>query len=134
MAEGRFGATSRGREGGAAMVEMAIILPLLLMLVFGTIEFGRAFNANISVTHVAREGVREYAITQDATAGIAAAVAAAGSLDTAALTTAASGCNSTADIGTPATMQVSYPFQFNIPFVPIGAITISAEGVMRCGG
>ncbi|MBT8216030.1 MAG: pilus assembly protein, partial [Acidimicrobiia bacterium] len=39
------------RESGAAMVEFALILPLLLLLVFGTIEFGRAYNAQNTLTH-----------------------------------------------------------------------------------
>jgi hypothetical protein len=51
----------RGRkraEGGAAAVEMALVLPILFLLVFGIIEFGFVFNRWISVTHAAREGVR----------------------------------------------------------------------------
>jgi Flp pilus assembly protein TadG len=112
------------------MVEMAIIVPLLLMLVFGIIEFGRAYNANVSVTHAAREGVREYAVTQDASLGTAAAINAATSLNPAAMTVTLSACNK----GDPATMHITYPFQLNIPFVPLGAIQLSAEGVMRCGG
>ena len=134
MIERRLRNSSRDLDKGAAMVEMAIVVTLLLVMVFGIIEFGRAYNFNISVTHVAREGVREYAVTQDASLGTAAAIGAATSLDTALMTTAASGCDGVADIGNPATMAITYPFDFNIPFVPLGSITLSAEGVMRCGG
>jgi len=112
------------------MVEFALILPVLIMLVFGIIEFGRAFNANISLTHAAREGAREYAITQDATAGRAAATGAATSLNTGDMSFAISSCN----FGDPATMRITYPFTFSIPFVSVGSIQLSAEGVMRCGG
>ncbi len=38
----------QNHERGAAAVEFAILLPLLLMLVLGTIEFGRAYNAQIT--------------------------------------------------------------------------------------
>src|ERR687892_2642184 len=51
-----------GAEDGAAAVEMALVLPLLLLLVFGIIEFGFIFNRWITVTHSAREGVRQLAL------------------------------------------------------------------------
>ncbi|MHB0875764.1 MAG: TadE family protein [Anaerolineae bacterium] len=45
-------------RAGQSLVEMALVLPLLLLLVFGIIEFGRVFNAYIIVTNAAREGAR----------------------------------------------------------------------------
>jgi len=45
-----------------SMVEFAIVLPILLLLVFGIIEYGRLFFAWISVENVARVGAR-YAST-----------------------------------------------------------------------
>lgn len=44
------------------MVEMALILPLLLLLLFGIVEFGRVMGAGILVTHSAREGARYGAV------------------------------------------------------------------------
>ena len=44
------------------MVEFALVLPLLLMLIFGIIEFGRIFQAWLSVQNSARFAVR-YAVT-----------------------------------------------------------------------
>lgn len=112
------------------MVEMAIIVPLLLLLVFGIIEFGRAYNANISVTAAAREGVRVYAISGDAAEATARAQSAAPSLNPADMTIVLNACTP----GDPTTMRISYPFDFNIPFIPLGSITLRAQGVMRCGG
>lgn len=43
---------------GAAMVEMALVLPLFLMLILGIIEFGRAMMVANLVTNAAREGAR----------------------------------------------------------------------------
>ena len=63
------------------MVEFAIILPVLLLLVFGVIEFGRAHNTQLTLTHAAREGVRTYAITQDAAQGQSTAEISATTLD-----------------------------------------------------
>lgn len=45
-------------ERGAALVEFALLLTLVLLMVFGTIDFGRAlFTAN-NLTAAAREGAR----------------------------------------------------------------------------
>lgn len=46
------------RKQGQALVEMALILPILLMLIFGCIEFGRIFGAYLLVNNLARDGVR----------------------------------------------------------------------------
>jgi len=43
---------------GAAVVEMAIVTPLLLTLVFGIIEFGWAFMVRQALINAAREGCR----------------------------------------------------------------------------
>ena len=43
---------------GTAMVEMALVLPIFLMLVLGIIEFGRAMMIANLVTNAAREGAR----------------------------------------------------------------------------
>lgn len=48
---------------GAALVEMAIILPLLFLIVFGIFEFGRAMVMTNSLTNAAREGARRAAVS-----------------------------------------------------------------------
>ncbi len=45
-------------EKGQALVEMALALPLLLLLLWGIVEFGRLGHAYLTVTHAAREGAR----------------------------------------------------------------------------
>lgn len=44
------------KSRGQAFVEMALILPLLLLLVVGAIELGRVYFAKIVITNAAREG------------------------------------------------------------------------------
>ena len=44
-------------ERGAALVEMALVLPLLLMIVFGVVEFGATYSNFINL----RDGVRNAA-------------------------------------------------------------------------
>jgi Flp pilus assembly protein TadG len=53
--------TRRGRtheERGAAAVEMALILPVLILLVFGIIQFSLAYNRQQGLHAAAREGAR----------------------------------------------------------------------------
>jgi Flp pilus assembly protein TadG len=45
-------------ERGGALVEFALVLPILLVLVFGIVDFGRAFQASITLTNATREGAR----------------------------------------------------------------------------
>ena len=49
-------------EDGAALVEMALVTPLLLLLLFGIIEFSWLFSQNLDVRHGAREGARLVAV------------------------------------------------------------------------
>lgn len=51
---------SRGlvRERGQSLVEFAVILPVLLLLVLGTVDLGMGFKTYIALTNAAREGVR----------------------------------------------------------------------------
>jgi len=45
-------------QKGAAVVEMAIILPLLLVLLFGIMEFGMLFYDKAVITNASREAAR----------------------------------------------------------------------------
>jgi len=45
-------------ERGQAVIEMALTLPLLLIIVFGIIDFGFMFQRYEAVTNAAREGAR----------------------------------------------------------------------------
>ena len=49
-------------ERGAVAVEFALIVPILVMLIFGIVEFGRGYNTKVTVTHAAREGARILAL------------------------------------------------------------------------
>jgi Flp pilus assembly protein TadG len=49
-------------QRGASAVEFAIILPILVMILFGMFQFGIAYNNWIALTHAAREGARLAAV------------------------------------------------------------------------
>jgi len=56
----RFRSLRRGfkRDGGQSLVEMAVVLPVLLLLVIGMVEFARAWMFQQLITNIAREGAR----------------------------------------------------------------------------
>ena len=49
---------------GASLVEFALVVPLLVALLLGIIEFGWLFNAQITLTSLAREGARKAAVQE----------------------------------------------------------------------
>jgi hypothetical protein len=69
-------------ERGAAMVEFALILPLVVLLTFGIIEFAIAYNSNSNINQSGRAGGRTAAIlSTDPQMAFKAGAAAATSLD-----------------------------------------------------
>ena len=54
------------RKAGTVLVETALILPLLLILTFGLIEYGWMFYKTEQISNAARQGVR-VAVRPDAT-------------------------------------------------------------------
>lgn len=48
----------RRRDSGAVAVEFGLIAPMLLLLVFGLIDFGWMFNRDMMVNNIARDGAR----------------------------------------------------------------------------
>jgi len=51
-----------GNQRGQALAETGIVIVLLLLLVMGVVEFGRAFMVSNMITHAARDGARTAAV------------------------------------------------------------------------
>ncbi|MGI5170002.1 TadE/TadG family type IV pilus assembly protein [Spirillospora sp. CA-253888] len=129
---------ARGGDRGAASVEAALTLPVILLLVFAIIDFGRMFNAQITLTQGAREGARAAAFGGSAQTRVAAAV---GGL--APVTTTVTACPAVPAPDDDVLVRVSHPFQFVTPVAALAApfgggrdrpVTLTAQGVMPCPG
>jgi Flp pilus assembly protein TadG len=136
------------RERGAALIETALALPMVLLVAVGIFEFGRAYQTWQVLTNAAREGAR-VAVLPGANNGIITARAVsymqAGQLSEAESATVA--VNPVMlDLGGGATaaassVTVNYPFEFIVlqPVAnlvargaPLGEpITMQATAVMR---
>lgn len=119
-------------ERGAVAVEFAIVLPVLLLLVMGVMEFGRAFNAQITLTNAAREGVRVMAINNERTPARTAAKNAAVSLNPALADSNIAFSSSSCTAGAQMTVTISYRLS-TITGVA-GPFDMTGKGVMLCGG
>ena len=125
-------------QRGASAVELALLLPVLLTIVLGIVEFGYAFNQQISLSQAAREGARYYAI--HATDGTYSSTKLTQTAQTAAPTVIGLSATATPSSGCPAgtlvtvTTSRSYSsltgwFNFLGP-----TITLQGKAAMRCGG
>lgn len=127
------------KDRGATAVEFALLFPLLMLIVFGTIDFGRALNAQITLTQAVREGVRLDALGEpNVQARTQAAATGLNSVSVVETASCPAGAAPTAD----AIVDVSYNFSFITPVGAIaaliggaglgGPITLTARGVMPC--
>jgi Flp pilus assembly protein TadG len=129
------------RDRGTAAVEFALVLPVLLLILFGIIDFGRALNAQITLTAAAREGVRLAALGYP-DAAVQARVATAAPGLSGVTASVVQSCPEDAGAAQDAQVDVSYSFSFITPFGAIAGffggsglgarIVMTAQGVMPC--
>jgi len=62
-------------EAGSALIETAIVLPVVLVLIAGIVTTGRVVQAQVAVQTVAREAGRTMAVAPSAASGLSAAEA-----------------------------------------------------------
>jgi Flp pilus assembly protein TadG len=64
MSTSRMKRTRQGGESGQAFVEFALVLPVLLLLLLGVIQFGNIFRDYIALTDATRVGARQAAVSR----------------------------------------------------------------------
>ena len=130
----RTAARLRG-ERGAAAVEFALVLPLLLLLLFGIVAVSQAFQTQARLSAAAREGARVMALAGDTTQATAAVHGAAGDLDIsdADIRFSRESCTTT-DLLATVTVTVVYDQSFGAGLFGDLGIDLTGEAVMRCGG
>ncbi|HEX9087839.1 MAG TPA: TadE family protein [Arthrobacter sp.] len=120
-------------ERGSVAVEFALILPLLIGLMLGIVEFGRAYNVQISVTAAAREGARVMSIQKNVAGAQAAVIAASPSLNPQLKNAQIQISPATCTTGANTTVTVTYHLDFITGFLSRG-LDLTGKSVMRCGG
>ena len=124
-------------ERGASAVEFAFIVPLLIVLVVGIAEFGRAFQVQSTLSAAAREGVRTMALQNDPAAARATVENVASSLNPvitdSQIAISPAACPVTYPTTTNVTVTISYRLPFFTGFFGSG-VNLTGRGVMRCNG
>lgn len=117
-------------ERGAAAVEFALVLPMLLLIMLGIIELGRAYNVQISLTHAAREAARDMAIHKDPDAAAMVGVGAAPSVGLKAtdINFSTASCPKASDV------RVTITYDLKTVTGVGGEMTLTGKAAMRCGG
>jgi Flp pilus assembly pilin Flp len=110
----------RGEEGAAA-VEFALLLPLLVMLLFGFIQLGTAFNTRIQATNAAREGARMAVVGIDNWGNVGGGLGFWQAVQQKAGLAEIDNCVLSTDpdvVGGTLTVTFDYPLDLVIPFMP----------------
>lgn len=125
----------RSSDRGAAAVEFALVVPLLMLIVVGIIQFGRIYSLQIQLSGAANAGARylsvnptDEAVTRDRTrdAGPRNPLLADGEITV----TTPSPCSVSSQVSVVAIRT----FVFDIPLLPNPNVDIEGRGVMPCSG
>jgi len=118
-------------EQGQTMTEFALVLPILVVFLFGIIQFGIAFNNYVTITDAARAGARKAAVSRQSSNPVGdcqnAVTAAVDNLN---MTQPGAGITCTFDPsmqqGTTVQVQVNYPYTINLFGIPITSGTLTS--------
>ena len=129
------------QKKGQALVEFAVVLPLLFLLVISVFEFGRIYQAKIIVTEAAREGARRGIITTNNAEVQAAVWATSAPLGTTQTTVPVTidrsktvpptGANTQPSVIVTATYNVQLVTPLLKPFFPTNVVTVTGRAQMR---
>lgn len=123
---------SKTSERGAVAVEFALLAPVLVLLLLGIMEFGRAYNVQISLSSAAREGVRVMAINNNPSAARTAVKNAATALQPSLVDSNIIISPTTCTLGAQVTVKISYTLSTMTGIA--GPFPMEGKGVMLCGG
>lgn len=121
-------------DRGAAAVEFALVLPLLLLLSFGIIAFGHVFHVQTVLDNAARDAVRIAALDTSAQRLVNAKQAGVASAGTAVLLTEDEIVISPATCGPGMTVRATITLD-DFPLLGgLGTVDLTGSGTMRCNG
>jgi Flp pilus assembly protein TadG len=127
----------RSGERGAAVVEFAIVLPLLVMFLLGIVQFSLMYNRQQAIHAAAREGGRVASLSTSTQDDITAAVDGAleGTVfDSARVITISPNTTQPCldNQGATVTVTVTADSNLDIPFWDNTSVSLTGKGAFRC--
>lgn len=122
------------KDDGQAMVELALILPVLLLIIMGIIEFGFMFNNYLTLNNVSREAARYASLGGTDSEAVVRATEIAPNLDSAKLTIVITPSESSRGRGDSVEVVVTYQYSLLTPFLDgilTNGIPLEAKTIMR---
>jgi Flp pilus assembly protein TadG len=123
-------------EKGSSLVEFSLILPLLILIISGVADFGRAYHDYIIISNASREGARFASHFPDNESGIQSTTANEAlnsGITIQSSLVSVTGLNSVG--GNPITVTVEYPFRTIMgQIVGVSTITLTARSQMLIFG
>lgn len=114
---GKFIGKLRKSEKGQALVELALVVPILLMLIFGITEFGRVFGTQLILLNSAREGVRYAAVGASDTEVVTKIINNSSMLDNTKLNISITPSDSVRQRGESVEIKIQYPVEIYAPII-----------------
>jgi Flp pilus assembly protein TadG len=122
------------RQDGQAFVEFVIVLPLLVLLVFGITQFGLAFRNYLAITDAARVAARAAAVkrTDDPCGAATTAIQNTVSAGQWAQVSSRITCTAGPNVGDQVNITIEYPYTIGLPGINAsGDLTASATERME---
>jgi Flp pilus assembly protein TadG len=121
-------------DKGQSMVEFALVIPLLLIILIGIIEFGFLFSSYLTLTNASREAVRVVSLGGTSTEAEARAKSVSGLLDKTKLNISVLPDNTSFDRGDSVEVMIKYEYHFLTPFMEVilgNDFELEANATMR---
>lgn len=122
------------KNKGQSLVEMAFILPIILLVVMGIVEFGRIFNTYLVLTNASREGARVASVGGTDTDVMNSVLNVTPTLDPMSLSITIDPLEANRSRGLPVTVTTNYNLELICPIVNVllpNPFPLTSQTVMR---
>ena len=122
------------KNDGQSLVEFAILLPILLLIVMGIMEFGMMLNSYLTIRNASREGARAAIVGSADTATKNLILTDSPTLNASYLTVNITPSDGSRKSGDPLTVDIKYNYHLTVPIISSifgNTVMLDAQTTMR---